>query len=577
VCRERGVEFYDYDEEPETLGLPGKCLTHFGKLSRKMKSENLMIAEEPTTVGECEGAALGVLMWLPAHAGARLAQLAGYVFAETRHKLIFEAILSLSAKGQAADLGEVIQLLTEKGTMEGAGGVAYLKQVVDTACTQGAYRFGDYVRALRGNAEGKIQIAECQTEDRSIECKCDGRNEEARIPAEAGTNKQAHRLKAELQTRGTPNWKPPEGGIPNNSSGVEFREAAPWDEPVDGAALLNELRAFVSRYVVLPPGAAEILALWVLHTYAYRLRRVTTYVAVVSPEKRCGKTTLLTVLSELANRALLASNVSPPSIFRAIEECEPTLLIDEGDTFLEGRHQLRGILNAGYTRESAFVLRAAASKSKEKGGSLKKFSCWCPKVIASIGGLPETLADRCIVIVMKRKSREERCERFRGLKDNELGRKCARFVLDHAAEIAAAQPAIPEELNDRAADIREPLLALADIAGGEWPELARKVTVNQRDSGAALDLMALLFNDLESIFETSREERMHSRRLVDLLTSAENRPWSRARHGGPINERWLATKLRPYGIEPRVIRTAEGLGRGYCREDFGEVWQRYAG
>jgi hypothetical protein len=493
-----------------------------------------------------------------------------------------------------------------------------LKQLVDTACANGAYRFGDYVRAMRGNAEGKIQNAEWPTkEHRRIECEaevCSARNEEEGQPAEAGTSsEQANRLKAELQTgdrlkaelrtHETPNWKPSEGGTPNGSSrreltaegsatgeeagGVEFREAPPWDEPVDGAALLNELRACISRYVVLPSGAAEMLALWVLHTYAYRLRRVTTYLAVVSPEKRCGKTTLLTVLSELANRALLASNVSPPSIFRAIEECGPTLLIDEGDTFLEGRHQLRGILNAGYTRESAFVLRTAAASKKAEGkrlkgtgfreSSLRKFSCWCPKVIASIGGLPETLADRCIVIVIKRKSREERCERFRGLKDNELGRRCARFVLDHAAEIAAAQPAIPEELNDRAADIREPLLALADIAGGEWPELARKATVKQRDSGAALDLMALLFNDLESIFETSREERMHSRRLVELLTSAENRPWSRARHGGPINERWLATKLRPYGIEPRVIRTAEGLGRGYCREDFGEVWQRYAG
>jgi len=346
-----------------------------------------------------------------------------------------------------------------------------------------------------------------------------------------------------------------------------FREILAWNEAVDGALLLNELRAFILRYLVLPAGAAEIQALWVLHTYAYRLRRVTTYLGIVSPEKRCGKTTLLTVLSALSNRALLASNVSPPSIFRAIEEFEPTLLIDEGDTFLKGRDPLRGILNAGYTRESAFVLRAMG-----EGHKLVRFSCWCPKAIASIGSLPETLADRCIMTVMQRKSPEEERERFSELTDNTLARKCVRFVSDHAGAIAAARPTIPKELNDRAADIREPLLVLADLAGGEWPELARKAMVNR--GSVEIDLTALLLRDLETIFRST--ERMHSRRVVELLNSAADRPWSRARHGEAIDEQWLATKLRPYGIRPRMMRTADGLGRGYYREDFGEVLRRYA-
>src|SRR5436853_1249408 len=100
-------------------------------------------------------------------------------------------------------------------------------------------------------------------------------------------------------------------------------------------------------------------------------------------------------------------------------------------------------------------------------------SCCCPKVIATIKHLPETLADRWIVIGMQRKTASEKCERLRSLDGTELRRKCARFVKDHAEEIAAAEPGIPADLNDRAADIWEPLLALADLAGGEWPQAAR--------------------------------------------------------------------------------------------------------
>src|SRR5688572_2147539 len=119
------------------------------------------------------------------------------------------------------------------------------------------------------------------------------------------------------------------------SGRLEFPEVEPWMEAVDGAALLDEIRTVLKRFTVLPQWGAEALALWVLHTYAFHLRDVTTYIGISSPEKRCGKTTLLTVLSELANRAVVAANISPPALFRVIAETRPTLLIDEADTFLE--------------------------------------------------------------------------------------------------------------------------------------------------------------------------------------------------------------------------------------------------
>ena len=149
-------------------------------------------------------------------------------------------------------------------------------------------------------------------------------------------------------------------------------------------------------------------------------------------------------------------------------------MIDEADTLLPGNAQLRGILNAGYTPDMAYVLRVVS----EAGGSrLARFSCWGPKAIAQIGRLPETLADRCIVIRMERKKGDEECELSRGLDGAELRARCERFVMEHVEEIANGQPEIPEGLNDRAADIWEPLLVLAEIAGGDWPAKAREAAV----------------------------------------------------------------------------------------------------
>src|SRR5207249_2112173 len=140
----------------------------------------------------------------------------------------------------------------------------------------------------------------------------------------------------------------------------------------------------------------------------------------------------------------------------------------------------------------------------EGGLQLGRFSCWCPKVIATIKHLPETLADRCIVIRMQRKSSREKCERLRTLEGTELRRKCARFVMDHSEEIARAQPEIPEDLNDRAADIWEPLLALADLAGGDWPEKARKAALGLTAIAQEESPIGALLLDLMIMFVQER-------------------------------------------------------------------------
>jgi hypothetical protein len=280
--------------------------------------------------------------------------------------------------------------------------------------------------------------------------------------------------------------------IPIKPANVCQNDIVPWEEEVRGAELLDEMERELRKYVVLPGYAAEALALWALHTHAFHLRDVTAYVGVESPDKRCGKTTLLSALSEVSHRPVAAANISSPAFFRVIQELQPTLIIDEADTFLQSNKELRGILNSGYSRNTAFVVRVASGPTPK----LVKYSCWCPKVMAAIGRLPDTLADRCILIRMQRKPPGEKCERLRYLDGEVFRRKCARFVADHEERIREAMPEIPEGVNDRAADIWEPLLALADIAGGVWPEKARRAAVGLTATVAEGTAMESLLLDI---------------------------------------------------------------------------------
>jgi putative DNA primase/helicase len=184
---------------------------------------------------------------------------------------------------------------------------------------------------------------------------------------------------------------------------------APWDEAVDGAKLLDDLAAWYRRYLVLPTGAAAALALWTVHTYARDAAQITPRLAVVSPQKRCGKTTLLVLLGMVVYRSMPASNISAAALFRAIEGWSPTLVIDEADTFLKDNEELRGVLNAGHFRPNAYVIRAVPTD--ENTWRPERFRVWGPVAIALIGRLPSTLADRSITIKLRRKAPGEKAER----------------------------------------------------------------------------------------------------------------------------------------------------------------------
>ena len=170
-----------------------------------------------------------------------------------------------------------------------------------------------------------------------------------------------------------------------------------WPDPVSGQKVLDEVVNTITRFIVLPTHGAVALALWILHTYLMDAWWLSPLAVATSPTRRCGKTALLTVISELVHRPLAASNISPAALFRAVEKYQPTLLLDEGETWLKANDELRGIVNAGHTRRTAMVIRTVGDDYEPA-----TFSTWCPKFIALIGELPDTLMDRAIVIEMRR-------------------------------------------------------------------------------------------------------------------------------------------------------------------------------
>ena len=255
-----------------------------------------------------------------------------------------------------------------------------------------------------------------------------------------------------------------------------FPKVDPWPEPVAGAELLDLLRHSLERFVVFTEYGAATVALWVLAAWSVEAFLIAPYLAIISPEKRCGKTTLMEILGRFVPLPLKTSNITPAALFRAVEKFRCSLLIDEADSFLDrkskasGRDELRGILNAGHSRASAYVIRTVGEDHEPV-----VFNVFGPKAIACIGQLPDTIEDRSIVIRLRRRGAGEKVERHRidrGYEFAGLARKCARWAQDHVEALRAADPETPAALHDRAADNWRPLLAVANSAGGAWLWLA---------------------------------------------------------------------------------------------------------
>jgi hypothetical protein len=357
----------------------------------------------------------------------------------------------------------------------------------------------------------------------------------------------------------------------------------PWAEAVQGPELLEQLAQVYSQHLVLPEHGATTAALWILHTYAIAAATWTPILCWQSPTPRCGKTIAEAITAALAARAVPASNISAAALFRFIDAYAPTLILDEADTYANYNEELRGVLNSGHTRATAYVIRCDGENNIPR-----RFSTWGAKSIALIGKLPATLQDRSIVVPMRRKLARERVERLpRDPTEafKQLRRRCRRWADDHLDALRGADPQAISGLNDRAADNWRSLLAIAEVVGGKWPERAGKAAVafsgGDRDAD---DLREQLLVDIRDHFHPVDDngcplpvrDRVRSRDLADALAALEGRPWADWRHGKPISPNQVAKLLAPFSIVPKTVRfDAATTAKGYEVRQFQEAFDRY--
>lgn len=354
-----------------------------------------------------------------------------------------------------------------------------------------------------------------------------------------------------------------------------FADVEPWPDPVDGARLVASLCQLIAAHVVADPPTIRAAALWIIHTYCMEVLTVSPLAHISAPEMRAGKTVLLTAMMRLSWRALSVSSISPSALFRAVELWSPTLGIDEVDAFLKDNEEARGLINSGLYRENACVIRCVGDDHTPT-----KFSTWAPKILCGIGKQAATIEDRSIPLRMRRKMAGETAANIRRSDPQpwlDLQSQCVRWAGDHRHAIAVARPAPAIGLGDRAQDCWEPLLAIADEAGGEWPGLARAAATTLH--GVDDDTPSIgveLLRDIATAFHERRTSRLASKELLSLLIADDETPWGTWNRGNPLSVRQLAARLAEFGIKPKTTRLPNG-GRlkGYQRPDFADAFARY--
>ncbi|MFF7076019.1 DUF3631 domain-containing protein [Streptomyces lavendulae] len=352
-----------------------------------------------------------------------------------------------------------------------------------------------------------------------------------------------------------------------------------------GDQVLADLAAQIERYVVLPsPEALTAVTLWVAATHLQTVWQHAPRLAVVGPAKRCGKSRLLDVITETVHDPLITVNASAAAIFRSIGEADPpTLLVDEVDTIFgsakvaEKNEELRGLLNAGF-QKSRYTLRVAGPNHE-----VVRFHTFAMAALAGIGDLPDTIMDRSVVMRMRRRRNGEKVSEFRAFRDtpalHAVRDRLAAWLRPRGKEAIGLMPvAMPVE--DRAADTWEPLVLVADLAGGDWPERARTACRVMTAHEAALDqdnsMHTRILVDIRRVFAAcDNAAALPTRTILDMLNRDEEAPWADYGSQG-LNSRNLQILLNPYNIKSSTRRFPERIqAKGFTRAQFVDAWDRY--
>jgi len=344
----------------------------------------------------------------------------------------------------------------------------------------------------------------------------------------------------------------------------------------EGAALLDDMVAAIKQHLVLPPYAAETMALWVMFAHTFEAWKYSPRLALTSPEWGCGKTTALEVLTALCPGGKIIANASEAYVFHTTDSSKGgplTLLFDECDTFLKEKPTLRGVLNAGF-QVGSFVGRC----EKDSAGNFvtRDYAIEAPIALAGIGDswLWDETRSRSVVVPMKKPRQDERYEKYRpqrhGATMKALATRAASWATQNAAALREAEPQMPPKLRGRIADKWEPLIAIADAAGGHWPRTARRVALAMSGEREPMPQGAQLLAGVRSVFEERGVDRLSSEQLCEGLNKSNDET-----RVGPLDPSQLAAALMPYGIEPKRIKFDGTQLRGYMREQFEDAWARF--
>lgn len=345
-----------------------------------------------------------------------------------------------------------------------------------------------------------------------------------------------------------------------------------------GETKLDAAEAFIRRFSALPsPHAYTAVTLWAAHTHFISQLETTGRLACLSPEPGSGKTRVLEILDTICANPLMAVDLSMAAFFRIVEDRQPTILLDEVDAIFTGKaksessEDLRRVINNGY-RTGAVVQRVGGKNRDE----VQDFRIFTPVAMAGLGNLPDTLMSRSVIIRMNRRGPGETIEPYRDRIHRPVGEQLQAELSAWAQTVRLTYPELPDGVVDRDADVWEPLIAVADAAGGRWPAAARAACLHfiAEKPANAVSLGVRLLTDLRQVWPEDRHA-MSTSDLLHMLAELDEAPWADL-YGEGLTARKLARMLSEYDIRSTTVRIGSGTPKGYRREDMWDAWQRYS-
>lgn len=343
--------------------------------------------------------------------------------------------------------------------------------------------------------------------------------------------------------------------------------------------IADEIYLILGEHIACTDAVKVATTLWIIMTWCIPASYILPIAWINAPEKRCGKSTLLTLMSRMSKRSLSTSNITGSALFRSIEQYKPSLFIDEIDTFINDNEGIRGVLNAGHSRDNPYIIRCVGDDNEPA-----RFNVYAPKAISGIGRIPDTLIDRAIPLTLRRKKKNEIKKRVRDLPRDTtilIQSKLARWSHDNMSAVKAANPVLPHEINDRALDNWQILFKIAMLMNDEWLERAYRscIEISGNNSHEPSSNEQLL-SDIKTVFNLTQTNRLLSRDLLTALCRDPEMNWSTYNNGKPISMRQIARKLKGFGISSKDIRALnlhgkEVRGKGYDLQDFEDAFLRY--